>query len=852
MRHVRLRFRLSIPLGRRIAGPLALVVAAGVAAVVPAAVSATSATTRTNRPRYSARIVLTAGGVPHITGGNFGDIGFGLGYELAKDDICPMANDYVTVEAERSRYFGADHSYTVVANGTTVNNLDSDIFWKWVAKTRVVQKELALHKGPHALSPQIRADVDGYVAGYNHYLASVGGSKGINDPSCHGARWVRPITPTDAYLRFYQLIELASKDVVIDGIANAVPPTTDVGHPALSARTAAPADAAGMALGTHGLPPAAGLKLAGQRLADAGIGGVPLGGSEPTGAMGSNAIAVGSAGTRNHDGLLLGNPHFPWAGTERFFQWQGRIPGKLNVEGATLFGVPAVLIGFTSNMAWSHTVSTAYRFTPYQLTLVPGEPTEYLYGGKPVRMTSTTVKVDTGKGTVKHTVYSSRFGPIFNSLVGVPLPWTTETAFAIADANATNWRVFNHFIATDEAQSTPQELHILKKYEGIPWVNTLVADRAGRVLYADIGAIPNVTDAKAQSCDTAVGKVTYKLDRLPVLDGSRSACNWGTNKDSVTPGIFGGNQEPSLLLSSYVENSNDSFWLSNPKHPLTGYPLIIGDTDTARSLRTRSALTMIAQRLRGKDGLGRPGFTLKTMEQLFYSDRQYGAELVRTQLVSMCRSFPDGMAPTSSGPPVSVGDSCKVLAHWNDRENANSRGDVLFRDFWERALALEEGPWSHPFSDSNPVNTPYGLDTSNPQVQQAFGDALSDLSSHHIPYDVTLGARQYIVRNGKKITLPGGPGDPDGEFNAIYQDVISDPGAVPSLGSSYVQVVTWRTGDPCPVARSVLTYSESTNPRSPYYDDQTRVFSSKRFLAEPFCSAAVRKAAIATFVVSGS
>jgi acyl-homoserine-lactone acylase len=149
------------------------------------------------------------------------------------------------------------------------------------------------------------------------------------------------------------------------------------------------------------------------------------------------------------------------------------------------------------------------------------------------------------------------------------------------------------------------------------------------------------------------------------------------------------------------------------------------------------------------------------------------------------------------------------------------------------------------------VNTPYGLNTSDPQVQQAYGDALSDLSSHHIPYDVTLGARQYIARDGKRITLPGGPGDPDGEFNAIYQNVISDPGAVPTLGSSYVQAVTWRTGDRCPLAASVLTYSESTNPRSPYYDDQTKVFSSKHFLPEPFCSAAVRKAAIATLVVSG-
>jgi acyl-homoserine lactone acylase PvdQ len=44
-------------------------------------------------------------------------------------------------------------------------------------------------------------------------------------------------------------------------------------------------------------------------------------------------------------------------------------------------------------VAWSHTVSTAWRFTPYQLTLVPGHPTEYLQNGQPVPMLSRKVTV---------------------------------------------------------------------------------------------------------------------------------------------------------------------------------------------------------------------------------------------------------------------------------------------------------------------------------------------------------------------------------------------------------------------------------------------------------------------------
>ena len=35
-------------------------------------------------------------------------------------------------------------------------------------------------------------------------------------------------------------------------------------------------------------------------------------------------------------------------------------------------------IGWNEGVAWTHTVSTAYRFTPYEYQLVPGAPTTYL------------------------------------------------------------------------------------------------------------------------------------------------------------------------------------------------------------------------------------------------------------------------------------------------------------------------------------------------------------------------------------------------------------------------------------------------------------------------------------------
>jgi acyl-homoserine-lactone acylase len=54
-----------------------------------------------------------------------------------------------------------------------------------------------------------------------------------------------------------------------------------------------------------------------------------------------------------------------------------------------------------------------------------------------------------------------------------------------------------------------------------------------------------------------------------------------------------------------------------------------------------------------------------------------------------------------------------------------------------------------------------------------------------------------------------------------------------------VQVVTWRSGSSCPDARTILTYSESTNPSSPFYADQTKLFSRKKWVPDLFCQAAV-------------
>ncbi len=85
----------------------------------------------------------TSYGIPHIWATSYEGAGEGYGYAFAQDDICTMANDYVTVDAQRSRFFGPSATYLQGGNGVTVSNLDSDFFFQQIIDSNIITKLLA-------------------------------------------------------------------------------------------------------------------------------------------------------------------------------------------------------------------------------------------------------------------------------------------------------------------------------------------------------------------------------------------------------------------------------------------------------------------------------------------------------------------------------------------------------------------------------------------------------------------------------------------------------------------------------------------------------------------------------------
>ncbi|MFH8294701.1 penicillin acylase family protein [Streptomyces sp. NPDC018059] len=766
------------------------------AALLPAGAAAAPRDAGPSGGGLHATVRYTQYGIPHILAKDYANLGFGTGWAQAADQVCTLADGYLTVRGERSRHFGPDASPGSALSSASTN-LGSDLYFRGVRDARTVEKLLD-RPAPAGPSRQVKELMRGFAAGYNAWLKQ----NRITDPACAEAAWVRPITALDVARQGFALQVLGGQGRGIDGITAARPPGA-TGRD--RDRAADPRKTAGAAR-----------ELFSAQDAD----------------MGSNAVAFHGKTTANGRGLLLGNPHYPWQGGRRFWQSQQTIPGELNVSGGSLLGTSVVNIGFNGDVAWSHTVATGVTLNLHQLTLDPADPTTYLVDGRPHKMTKRTVTVPVKDGApVTRTQWWTRYGPVVTGLgPQLPLPWSATTAYALNDPNAVNLRGSDTNLGFGKARSTAGVLKSLRDTQGLPWVNTVAADRRGHSLLTQSQVLPRITDDLAERCSTALGKVTYPASGVAVLDGSRGACALGSDKDAVQPGVFGPSRMPTLKDAPYVVNSNDSAWLSNADRPITGYERVFGTIGTQRSLRTRGGVEDVA----GMAEKG--GLTVGDLRRQQFANRVPAADLAADDTARACAALPGGTARGTDGKAVDVREACEVLARWDHRMDTGSRGALLFDRFW-RTLTVtvpKERLWKVPFSAADPVRTPHTLDTSAPGFTAALADAVADLERAGIALDAPLGEHQYVVRGDKRLPVHGGT-ESLGVWNKIEAVWDAEGGYTEvAHGSSHIQAVGWSESR-CPKAQTLLTYAQSSNPNSPHYSDQTRLYAKERWVTSRFC-----------------
>lgn len=712
---------------------------------------------------YEATITRTDFGIPHINADSWQGIGYGVAYAYAQDNFCMLAEEFATVAGERSLHFGPENS--AVLGFQSVDNLSSDIFHRAQIDLPKLRDSVA---EPDA---DVTLLIEGYVAGYNRFLRDTG-VDGLPE-ACRGGAWVRPITVDDMLRLNEKQMLLASSLALASGIANAAPPG--------GSDQAAASDLV--------LPPRDEL------------------------GFGSNGWAFGGDATTDGRGLLIGNPHFPWNGPARFWQMHVTLAGELDVMGVGLAGNPMPTLGFNRDIAWTHTVTAARHFTLYALTLADGDPTRYMVDGEAEQMTTRDISVPMPDGAppVVRTLYSTRWGPV----VIIPqsgVMWSAGLAVALRDANAGNQRGIETWLRIGQASTVGEVRDVVSETLGIPWVNTIVADRNGDALHADVTAVPNVSAAKIAECSTPASPLFASL--VTLLDGSRSDCAWDVSPDAAVAGLLPASDQAVRIRRDYVTNSNDSYWLSNPSDPYAQLSPILGEYEQALSLRTRSNY------LETETALAEAPFDHDRALDLVFANKSLSAEMVVEPLTALCADRDD------------LAQACEALSNWDQRFNVDSRGAYLFQVFWDKVRSNSD-LWQVAFDAADPVNTPRDLAVAGATGEAllvALGEAAADLDEAGIALDAPWGEVLTVRLEGERIAIHGGPGR-SGVLNMQSGRVV-EGGMVPQHGSSYIQIVGF--DEDGPVADAILSYSQSTNPASPHFSDQTRVYADKRLHRLPF------------------
>ena len=747
---------------------------------------------------------------------------FGQGWACARDHLPTIADQLVKADGKRARWHG---------RGVDDAHVHSDIGYS-VLGLRTLAAEMARDQP----QPVLEA-VAGYAAGLNVWLAEHG-TDDLPD-WCRGAGWIRPFSVEDLFCIYNDGAIMASSRNFARYIGSASPPT---GGP----------DPDPSQLGADDLPSGPGL--------------------------GSNAWALAGDRTASGRGMVMANPHFPWYGEARFWEAHLTVPGELDVYGASLVGTPGIQIGFTDGVAWSHTFSRGHRFCLYRLDLA--EPTSYRYedGLRELIAADHDIDVLADDGSlVTETVtrYSSHHGPIVDLPI---LGWSSDTAYALRDANLGNDRFLHQFLEMNRAQSVDELRAALHQVQGIPWVNTIAADRDGNTYYADTSTAPALT-AEAQadwerSLDEDLIAALMFEQRIALLDGSRSSHEWLEVDGAPAAGVESFDRLPEMRGADYVFNANDPYWAPHAIERIQRCTAMAGLYQRPLSPRTRTNAWVL-------EGAG----PLIGQAGRVSSDEVVHAALSNHSLLAQ-HLCDDVVARGRSAGTVEIDDArvdlaavAEVLDRWDRRYELDSVGAALWREFLAGFTDAELRDRGQLFADgfdvSDFVSGPATLAAPGEvdQVAVALARAVLALAEAGLPPDCRLGDVQFVERGGRRVALHGG-GEVEGvtnvvmAFGGLARDDLEPPeytyvpaagrdlrtglhqGGYPvEYGVSFLMVAEFT--DDGPRGHGLLVYGQSGDRRSVHHADQLEPFAQKRLRPMLFRDAEIDAETIERRVLSG-
>ncbi len=450
-------------------GLLAILVALAAAWVVRCTFPRQSGTLRVAGHAAPIRIETDARGVATIRAQSIPDAMFGLGYAHARDRLWQM---------EFERRVGSGRLAEILGNGL----VPADRFLRTVGFRRAAEATEKL------LSADSRRLLEAYAAGVNAFFAADSARpiefRLLRVPA-------EPWTPTDSLvwgkMMAWDLAGNAREEIRRARFIQAVGPEKaaqllplPAAEPTILSSSQWPA---GVLAGQAAAPPAAPWKPLGEAFDSLAALGLSKGE-----AFGSNSWVLSGARTASGKPILANDPHLGLRVPSVWYLASFDAPG-LRATGATLPGIPGVVIGHNDRIAWGITSLEPDVQDLFVEEVDPRNPSRYRHRGewKTFEERRETIRVHGGADHIL-TVRSSVHGPIVTDALSgagrlgsaVALRWTgldpdprsTEAFLAIATAR--NWPEF---------LAGAQELRASA-------LNLVYADVDGHIGYAAGGAMP--------------------------------------------------------------------------------------------------------------------------------------------------------------------------------------------------------------------------------------------------------------------------------------------------------------------------------------------------------------------------
>jgi len=350
-------------------------------------------------------------GVPHIFAQNDEDASLALGYVHARDRLAQM-------DLQRRKAAGA--LAALVGSGA----LEDDQFMRDIGLRRAAKAALDSMKPDDPVLLALQA----YANGVNAYIDSVGPNHLPLEYKLLGVQQVERWTVLDQMtfakymawdlghsfddLYMTTLVEKMGADKVAElfpfdrpGEKSFVPTWPPTESPLASVPASAQLDSA--------------IGSVMSRAAQTG----QL--NQPNAWRGSNNWALGPAKSATGMPIFASDPHLGYQLPSLWYAAQVVTP-KQNVYGATLAGVPFVVIGHTRNIAWGPTNTQADVIDFFTENLNPANPSQYWHDGKWNDMQRVDEVIDVrGSKPVHYTVRVTNHGPIVSKKgFAVAMQWT--------------------------------------------------------------------------------------------------------------------------------------------------------------------------------------------------------------------------------------------------------------------------------------------------------------------------------------------------------------------------------------------------------------------------------------------